>query len=81
MCVKSRKNGIIIAKNIKKIVNKLTKYTIHSNIKLYEGGDILVKDTIQAIKDTEQKAEELVENAKKEAAEIRENAKKEAAKI
>ena len=41
----------------------------------------MVKDTIQAIKDTEQKAEALLENAKKEAAEIRENAEKEAAKI
>lgn len=65
----------------KKIVNKLTRSAIHSNIKLYEGGDILVKDTIQAIKDSEQKAEALLENAKKEAAEIRENAEKEAAKI
>ena len=65
----------------KKIVNKLTRSAIHSNIKLYEGGDILVKDTIQAIKDTEQRAEEMTENARKEAAEIRENAKNEAAEI
>ena len=81
LCVKKRKTDIIIAKNIKKFVNKLTKYTIHSNINLYEGGDILVKDTIQAIKDTEQRAEEMTENARKEAAEIRENAKNEAAEI
>ena len=67
--------------NIKKNknVNKLTKCIIHSNIRLCEGGDILVKDTIQAIKDTEQKAEELIERAKKEAAQLTEKAKMEAA--
>ena len=41
----------------------------------------MVKDTIQAIKDTEQKAEELIEKAKKEAAQMTEDAQKEAAQI
>ena len=69
--------------NIKKNknVNKLTKCIIHSNIKLCEGGDILVKDTIQAIKDTEQRAEELVEKAQNEAARLTEKAKMEAVQI
>ena len=66
---------------VQKTVNKLTKCIIHSNIRLYEGGDILVKDTIQVIKDTEQKAEELIEKAKKEAAKMTESAKTEAAQI
>ncbi|HJD40384.1 MAG TPA: hypothetical protein H9913_10195 [Candidatus Blautia stercoripullorum] len=69
--------------NIKKNknVNKLTKCIIHSNIRLCEGGDILVKDTIQAIKDTEQRAEELVEKAQNEAARLTEKAKMEAVQI
>ena len=66
---------------VQKTVNKLTKCIIHSNINLYEGGDNLVKDTIQAIKDTEQKAEELIEKAKKEAVQMTEDAQKEAAQI
>lgn len=59
-------------------VNKLTKCIIHSNIKLCEGGDTLVKDTIQAIKETEQKAEEIITNAKKEGEQLIEQARQEA---
>lgn len=56
----------------------MTKCIIHSNISLCEGGDTLVEKTIKEIRETEQKAEEMISNAKMQSAQILENAKQEA---
>ncbi|MBS5322616.1 MAG: hypothetical protein KHY34_02785 [Lachnospiraceae bacterium] len=55
----------------------MTKCIIHSNIKLCEGGDTVVEETIKEIRKTEQEAEEIAANAKSQGAQILQQAKQE----
>ena len=68
---------IILAIETTKFVIKLTKCIIHSNIKLCEGGDTVVEETIKEIRKTEQEAEEIAANAKSQGAQILQQAKQE----
>lgn len=68
---------IILAIETTKFVIKLTKCIIHSNIKLCEGGDTVVEETIKEIRKTEQETEEIAANAKSQGAQILQQAKQE----
>lgn len=55
----------------------MTKCIIHSNIKLCEGGDTVVEETIREIRKTEQEAEEITAHAKGQGTQLLEQTRQE----
>ena len=68
---------IKLARKYTKFVIKLTKCIIHSNIKLCEGGDTVVEETIREIRKTEQEAEEITAHAKGQGTQLLEQTRQE----